>query len=103
MKLKDHEEKLRAQFTKEELKRIGKHDSFQHELKLQMDRLEEKIKSDMDIKEKNLRNKVPSERKGKKKRCVTAVTPHPPHFPLKLNIDYFSLFRLRKLRWIDRG
>lgn len=57
-KLKEHEERLRAQFTKEELKRIGKHDSFQHELKLQMDRLEDKIKNDMDVKEKSLRNKV---------------------------------------------
>lgn len=49
---------MRNQFTKDELKRIGKHDTYQHDLKLEMDRLEDKIKGDMEVKEKNLRNKV---------------------------------------------
>jgi hypothetical protein len=46
-KLGEEDAKLKAQFSKEELKALEKHDRYQKELQEEMKRLEENLKSEV--------------------------------------------------------
>mmetsp|Transcript_34079 Transcript_34079/g.43961 ORF Transcript_34079/g.43961 Transcript_34079/m.43961 type:complete len:421 (+) Transcript_34079:42-1304(+) len=57
-RLFSQEEKLKKQFNSEEMKRIAKHDTHKQELEREQERLEEKIKADMEGQEKSQKNKI---------------------------------------------
>mmetsp|Transcript_58185 Transcript_58185/g.131830 ORF Transcript_58185/g.131830 Transcript_58185/m.131830 type:complete len:422 (+) Transcript_58185:94-1359(+) len=70
-KLGEQESKLKAQFSKEELKAIAKHDAYQRELRQEMERLEDKMKAQMEAEEQALRAKIKAlEQQRSKSTCA---------------------------------